>query len=148
VPSETPSETGAIPSESLSETPTEAPTEAPPTEAPSDEVLTVENSPDLKNLFAKGENDAVSKAFAKTYAGRTIEFDGSIATTSAGLYLVYAGNNSDTECVPGPAFQMRNIQVGGARPTAGDNLHLVAKVGKFNAVQSLFFLDPVSTTRR
>lgn len=91
---------------------------------------------------------ALSKAFARTYKGRTIEFDGSIANAMGSTYLVYAGDNSDTDYVPGPAFQFRGLEVDGGRARAGDNMRFVATVGTFKVSQGLFSLTSVSAKPR
>lgn len=153
-PSETPSETASeTPSETSSATPTEplpsTPSQPPTTAAPpADEILTVKNNPDLKRLLAKGESAAVCKNFAAAYSARTIEFDGSVSVAGGGTYLVYAGDDSDTDFVPGPAFQFRTLTVDGRRPAPGDNLHFTAKVGTYNDTQELFALIQVATTPR
>ena len=148
---DTSSQTAATPTEKASEEGSEQPTPTPsrtPSDSSIDEVLTVKNNPDLKTLLISDEDYALSKAFAKTYKGRTIAFDGSIANAMGSTYLVYAGDNSDTEYVPGPAFQFRGLEVDGGRARAGDNLRFVATVGTFKAPQGLFTLTSVSAKPR
>lgn len=139
-------EASATPSDTPSATPSDTPSSTP-TKAPVVGILTVKTNPDLKTLLKSDEDYALSRAFAKKYAGRTIRFDGSIANVIGSLYLVYAGDNSDTDYVPGPSFQFHGLQGnGGHRP--GDNLQFVAKVGGFNVNSGLFALTSVSTNPR
>jgi len=139
----------AIPVMSIGETATEAPIT----------TLTIENNEDLNALLAlKDPYDESVKTFAETYAGQIIEFDGNIAYMSNhGSYktrydiLISAGDYSETTMV-GPSFQFKDVGIYDLHLTgdvpdsirAGYNLHIVATVGKYNDVQGLFFLDPVS----
>lgn len=157
-PSEEPSETASTPTE----VPSEEPTETQPTEPATDEVLTVDNNQDLKTLLTSGEDYALSKAFAKTYEGRKIEFDGNVASAASHNgastrfdFLIYAGDYSDTVANPGPSFQLRdvnfydlNLQGRGSGVGMEDNLHIVAEVGEFEPRTGLFLLKPVSTRLR
>lgn len=161
-------ETEETPTESDEATETTAPagTTAPPPETgapPSEEVLTAANSLELAAILAEPDNcSATIGTFAATYSGRTIEFDGNIATmgphgTNETRYdlLVSPGDYSETTAI-GPTFQFRDVGIAdlhltGDVPAAiaqGDNLHVVAKVEEFNGDQCLFFLDPVSTQVR
>ncbi|WP_344305177.1 DUF4839 domain-containing protein [Nocardioides bigeumensis] len=158
--SQTPSETATSPSQEPSEEPTATETES--STPVTDEVLTVENNPDLKTLLTKGEDYNLSQAFAKNYEGRTIEFDGNVAYTAPhGNYdtrfdfLIYAGDYSETVAAPGPSFQFRdvnfydlNLQGRGSSVGTRDNLHIVAEVGAFEPRSGLFLLEPVSTRLR
>lgn len=161
-PSEPPSEEAlesATPTaEPSSELPTEEPTETPADQTsdkpagapPGDAVLTVQNSPDLKVLLNADDDYALNKAFTETYKGRKIQFDGSVADASPGYYLVYFGNDSDSNATSGPAFQfkVRTLHAGGRQVATGDNLRFTATVGSFNVDQGLFFLTPVTITAR
>lgn len=158
--SETPSENATSPSEEPSEEPTGTETESP-TPA-TDEVLTVDNNPDLKTLLTKGEDYNLSQRFSKNYEGRTIEFDGNVAYSAPhGNYdtrfdfLIYAGDYSETVAAPGPSFQFRdvnfydlNLRGRGSSVGMGDDLHIVAEVGAFEPRSGLFLLEPVSTQLR
>lgn len=129
-----------------------------------DEILTIENCDDLKALLAlKDPFDPFVKEFVTKYKGRTIEFDGSIAYMSNhGNYntrydiLIYAGDYSETS-VSGPNFQFVDVNmfdlnfVGDNIPDyigAGDKIHVVAKVGKYNENSGLFELKPIETEIR
>lgn len=153
-PPETPTEPPA--------TPSDEPTETQPTEPAADEALTVQNNEDLRRLLATGEDYGLSRSFAATYAGRQIEFDGNVASAATNgdyetrfNFLVFAGDFSRTVPGPGPAFQFRDVnfydldlQGRGSSVGMGDNLHIVAEVGEFEARTGLFLLDPVSTRLR
>ena len=157
-PSGEPSESATPTAEPSSESPTELPTETPtdeisdePTGAPpGDAVLTLQNSPDLKKLLNADDDYAINKAFAETYRGRKIQFDGSVADATPGYYLVYFGNDSDTNATSGPAFQFKvpTLQADGRQVATGDNLRFTARVGAFNVDQGLLFLTPVTITAR
>ena len=144
------------------ETASPAPTQTQPPTPATDEVLTVDNNPDLQTLLTSGEDYNLSKTFSKTYEGRTIEFNGNVANTMPhGDYdtrfdfLVYAGDYSETVANPGPSFQFRdvnfydlNLQGRGSSVGTGDNLHIVAEVGAFEPRSGLFLLEPISTQLR
>lgn len=146
------------------------PTTAPPTTepeaaAPQDQqVLTVENDPGLATLLAERDNCSERMGnFALQHGGRTIEFDGNIASmANHDAYdtrydmLIMAGDYREGSGF-GPTFQFENVSTadlhlaGPAIPeylSAGTNLHIVARVGAYNADNCLFFLEPVSTTVR
>jgi hypothetical protein len=129
--------------------------------APTDEILTIANSPEFAAILAEGDNCADSiRGFAATYRGRVIEFDGHIA---------YVGPHPGRETrwdvllapgeepgVVGPVFKFEDVGRADLNLTnenipglnTGQNLHIIAKVVDYNAVQCLFFLDPVSTGAR
>ncbi|MCB2353914.1 DUF4839 domain-containing protein [Clostridium estertheticum] len=141
--------------------PVDKPSVVPPVES-TEEILTAKNNKDLANLLAlKNENDPSIGVFAKKYVGKTIEFDGNIAnvahfTKYKTLYdlLVYVGNYSKAF---GPSFRFENVNMydmnftGSEIPNdmkEGQNIHIIAKVVRYNQVQGLFFLEPVSTKLR
>ena len=129
--------------------------------APQEAILTVENSPELAAIMAEGDYCADSiEAFATTYQGRTIEFDGHLAFVSLhGDYetrwdfLISPGEAPGTV---GPSFQFRDKGRADLNLTdesisglsQGDNLHIVAEIEDYNPDQCLLFLDPVSTALR
>lgn len=125
-----------------------APTEPPPT-APA-EILTPENNGDLAALLTGPDCNDTVESFASTYAGRTIEFDGSIADYAPEMgtdMLMYSGDFNEDFSNGGPAFKFAAPNIP-ANVQRGDNVHVVAQVGYFNRVQCLFFLTPVSTDLR
>ena len=152
--SETPSEEpSGMPAETPSEepsTPSEEPSETEVPEPPMDEVLTIQNNADLRALLEADDDYSMNQAFAKKYKGQEIQFNGSVADATPGYYLVYFGDDSDTNATSGPAFQFRahNLQAEGRPVATGDNLRFAAEVGAFDADQGLFFLTPVRITAR
>lgn len=157
-----PSETTVVAGEKPSETPKAE--ESASDESDAEQILTVENSKDLAALLAVRDNcDETIGTFAAKYEGRTIEFDGSIASMhNHGDYktrydiLVYPGDKGPKSVV-GPAFKFDDVNVPGLHLTGGnipdsvgtgDLLHVVARVGEYNPDQCLFFLEPVSTEIR
>jgi hypothetical protein len=158
IPSPSPTEAAVMPTEPAKIVPAE-------TESASEQILTVENNEDLAVLLADVSPDLDKvEGFAAKYKGRTIEFDGNIASMSNhGSYktrydiLVYAGNYSKISTI-GPNFQFKDVNIvsdlhltGANIPDTlgvGRNLHIVASVEGFNRVQELFFLKPISTEVR
>jgi hypothetical protein len=154
----------AVPSEEPEEPePTES-AEAVPAESASEQTLTVENNEDLAALLAvPATSGAAVEEFAAKYSGRLIEFDGNISyMNNHGKYktrydmLIGAGDYSETTTT-GPNFQFKDVNTFDLHLTgsnipdyvgAGDNLHIIARVGEFNTVQELFFLEPISTELR
>lgn len=149
--------------------PTETETVAPPVPSEAavptpavDEVLTVDNNPDLRMLLTRGQDDNLSQAFAQQYEGRTIGFDGNVSIVGPHEgyetrfdFLIYVGDYSETVANPGPPFQFRdvnfldlNLQGRGSSVGTGDNLQILAEVREFEPRTSLFLLDPVSTRLR
>lgn len=129
-----------------------------------DAILTVDNCPDLAKLLAlKNPADPFVKTFSSKYRGRMIEFEGNIAYMSNhGSYktrydiLILAGDYSEKSAT-GPYFQFVDVNmydlnfIGNNTPDSigmGDNLLIVAEVGKYNENTELFELDPVSTRVR
>ncbi len=124
------------------------------------EVLTVDNCPEMAELFSAG--DPSPSDFAAKYAGRTIEFDGNIANlahhdSAKTRYdvLIHAGDYS-TEHVRGPEMRYTDISLSydlGADDNldvinTGMNVHITAKVGKYNKYQGILELTPISMSMR
>lgn len=157
-----PSETTVVASGKLSETP--KPEESASDESDANQVLAVENSKDLAALLAVPDYcDETIATFAAKYEGRTIEFDGSIASMlNHGDYdtrydIVVHPGDKGPKSVVGPAFKFEDVNVPDLHLTGanipdsvgtGDLLHVVARVGEYNPDQCLFFLEPVSTEIR
>lgn len=157
---EAPVVTDASPAETGAPAPTEAPADPPAiTEpvAPADDTLTADNSPELAAILVEGDycSDSI-EAFAATYRGRTIEFDGYIATFALhGDYdtrwdfLIAAG---DPPTAVGPAFQFLDVGRWDLHLTdesipglnQGDKLLIVAEIDDYNPDSCLFFLEPVA----
>lgn len=148
----------AVASDNPSETPT--PT---PEESDADQVLTVANNKEFAALLRVDSCDESIGRFADKYEGKTIEFDGSIVDmANHGDYdtrydIVLGPGNKGPETVVGPAFKFEDVNIFDLNLThankpnyisAGNRLHLVAEVGKYNPNQCLFFLGPVSTEVR
>ncbi|MGC3993055.1 MAG: DUF4839 domain-containing protein [Propionicimonas sp.] len=126
-------------------------------------ILTVKNNKDLAALRKLGDycDDKIA-AFAETYRGRTIRFDGSIGAMSPHgdyrtRYDILLGFGDDGTSTRGPSFQFRDVNTTsdlgfeGAVPDTirvGDNLRVTANVGEFVDEQCLLLLEPVSTELR
>lgn len=140
-PSSTPE---ATPEESETTDTEPSPSAAPTPETPAG-PLTIETNQDLKRMLTADDDYSLNQAFAKKYDGQEIEFDGSVSVAGGGNTLVYAGDNSDTDYVPGPAFQFRGTRV---PVDPGEPARFVAIVESFNADHGLFYLGFVSATPR
>lgn len=127
-------------------------------------ALTVANSPELATILSDHENcsDTID-AFARKHVGETIAFDGNIASlerhgdTSTRYDVMVGAGNYSTSTAAGPSFQFHDVNPAydlhftGADPgviEVGDNVHVVATVDKYVPASCLFFIEPVTTTRR
>lgn len=129
------------------------------------DILTVDSSPALAAILQ--ETDQCSPAiteFAKTHAGRTIQFDGHIAA----LYLhgnydtrydvLLSPRDYDESDGRGPSFQYRDINLigdpkwrGSGIPdtvTVNDRFRFTATVDAYEQDSCLFLLEPVATEAR
>jgi hypothetical protein len=152
-----PSETSK-PSETPSETPEPDATES--SEPDGEQALTADNSEEFAALLAVPDYcDETIAPFVAKYAGRTIEFDGSIASmANHGDYdtrydILVAPGNKGPESTVGPAFKFEDVNVSDLNLTGpripnsvgeGDRFGFVAQVVKYNPNQCLLFLAPVS----
>lgn len=158
-----PSAVGTTSAAPSSTPPAETTTSAAPS-ATAEEAITAKSSKEFAALLRVGDYcDPSVGAFADTYAGRTVEFAGSIAAltnhedyTSRYDILVAPGDEGSSS-VRGPAFQFQDVNmldlnlIGTDVPDslgADDKLYIVATVDGYDPDQCLFFLDPVSTKVR
>lgn len=127
-------------------------------------ILTVENCAELSSILSnKAENDPSYTAFSQKYKGRTIEFDGRIDylvnhedyDTRYDI-LVSAGDYNPNHQI-GPTFKFEDVGVYDLdldtlyledEIKVGMNVHIVAEVEKFDTNSYLFFLDPISVSKR
>lgn len=133
-------------------TPTPTPTrEAPaPATSKAPSTLTPENNTELAALLTlKDPMDPSVAAFAKKYAGQTIEFDGCVTAQnpdgSSTTSMVNAGD-FDPNSSQGPNFHFTKTNLDDV--TIGDNVHVTAKVGTFNDMQGLLEMDLVAISKR
>lgn len=130
------------------------------TDSESEEILTVDNCQELKDLLAvKDSLDSSIGDFASKYKGRIIEFDGRIdyCTKHENYdtrfdYLVSAGDY-DPDHQIGPTFKFENVSYNDLNTnldtvSVGLNVHIVAEVVSYNSNSGLFFLDPIEVTGR
>lgn len=160
-PSEDSSETPK-PREESSETPKPEASES--SKSDTQQVLTAANNKEFAALLAVSDGcDETIEPFAAKYGDRTVEFDGSIAAMANHDdydtrydILMYPGDRGP-ESVRGPAFKFADVNAfdlhltGANVPDSvglGDLVHVVARVGEYNPVQCMFFLEPVSTEIR
>ena len=133
-------------------------------EPDAEQVLTADKSKEFAALLAVRDNcDETIGPFVAKYGGRTIEFDGSIASmANHGDYdtrydILVAPGNKGPESAVGPAFKFEDVNVfdlnltGAKIPDSvgeGDRFRFVAQVLEYNPDQCLFLLAPVSTSVR
>lgn len=128
------------------------------------EVLTVDNSPDLKEVLSVSfESDPLIATFANEYEGRMIEFDAHTAYVNKHDnydtrfdYLILVGDDTQDE-PPGPNFQLRdvnyydlNLEGDNIPDSFGSGLHIriTAVVGQYEEASNLFLINPVSIKMR
>jgi hypothetical protein len=146
---------------SATPTPTPTPSAAEPAAA---EVITPENNPEFAALLKTADTcDEANLDFATRYEGQTVAFNGSITHMAPhGDYetrydFLLGPGDEGPQTTVGPAFKYKDVNVFDLKLTGkeipatvgeGDKFRFVAEVREFNAVQCLFFLDPVSTEVR
>ena len=135
-----------------------------PSPTASNENITVENNKEFRALLENPQPDAATvEQFAAKHKGRTIEFDGNVANVASHNgyktrfdFLIYAGDYS-ADSAHGPNFQFANCAYYNLHLTgdnipnsisAGQNLHIVAKIIDFNSTQELLHLEPIATSAR
>ena len=137
-------------------TETEQPEQPEETEPPVTN-LTADNCTDLANLLAlRDPSDSSVATFASKYSGRVIEFDGCVtAMQNHGSFttrwdVLLGAGDFDPNSMRGPNFRLTDVNYNDMNVTGGDsvyvglNIHVVAKVGKYNANTTLFELDIIS----
>ena len=129
-----------------------------------DIVLTVDNCQELQAILSnKAEIDESYSNFAEKYKKRTIEFNGRIDyVVNHGNYttrfdiLVSAGDYDANHQI-GPTFKFEDVGASNLglntmyledEIKVGMNVKIVAEVVKFDSNSGLFFLEPVSVTKR
>jgi len=158
-PSEPPS-----PSPTSQRPETSATPEPSPSPPVSNENITVENNEEFRALIESPQPDDTSiEQFVAKYKGRAVEFDGNVASMGPHNtyktrfdFLIYPGDYSTTS-VYGPSFQFANCAYYNLNLTgdnipnstsAGQNLHIIAKIIDFNSKQQLLHLEPIATSTR
>lgn len=157
-----PGEDGAEVTESP-KVPESASTTESPNPTAGEETLTVANNKDLALLLASTDPFDVAKEFVAKYQGRTIEFDGNIGNmlmhgNYKTRYDILINSGDFNGPATGPNFQFNDVNIvtdlnltGPNVPetiSEGMNLHIIAKVEKYNTGGDLLLLEPVSTKVR
>lgn len=141
--------------------PSAEPSTAP---APSEAVLTPDNSPELAAILKAADTcSADVAAFATAHKGQTIAFDANIgamvnhgSTSTRYDILILSGDLSVTG-QPGPTFQFRDVNTTndlhytGSIPDsigAGDNLRVTAEILEYEERSCLLLLEPIATQFR
>ena len=127
--------------------------------------LTVENCEDLKILLAeKDPQSEIVSSFASEYRGKVIEFDGNVAYSSkhgdfdTRYDILIGAGDYDEDSAIGPNFQFVDVSYYELDidlfdyiedyVAIGTNLHIIARVDKYNADTGIFHLDPISVVGR
>ncbi len=126
--------------------------------------ITADNNLDFKNLLdLRDPSDASIAVFANKYADQIIEFDGCVlAMNNHGSYntrydILIGAGNYDADSVRGPGFRLTDVGAYDMKLDTmwvedvlcvGTNIHIVAKVGKYNPITSIFELDVISVVVR
>ncbi|WP_316743780.1 DUF4839 domain-containing protein [Streptomyces sp. MK7] len=133
------------------------------TKAAATKVTTPQNDPKFAALLKADSCDDANLDFATRHKGQTIAFNGSIVDmTPHGDYdtrydFLLGPGDKGPNTTAGPTFKYENVNISDLGLTGknipatvgtGDKFRFVAKVGEFNAVQCLFFLEPISTETR
>jgi hypothetical protein len=126
-------------------------------------VITPQNNPEFAALLKADSCDDANLDFATRHEGQTVAFNGSIVNMAPhGDYdtrydFLLGTGDKGPNTTAGPAFKYEDVNIFDLKLTgkkipgtvgAGDKFRFVAEVGKFNADQCVFFLDPVSTEIR
>ncbi|MFD9094419.1 DUF4839 domain-containing protein [Streptomyces collinus] len=142
--------------------PSAAPTPTPAGSAAT-QVITRRNNPEFAALLKADSCGDANVKFAAGHKGDTVAFDGSIVNMAPhGDYdtrydLLLGPGDKGPNTAAGPAFKYEDVNIAELNLTGskipatvseGDTFRFIAKVGEFNAVQCLFFLEPVSTQVR
>ena len=125
-----------------------------------EEVIKVEDSIELQNFLTVLEpDDQIVKDFAIKYSGKIIEFDANIIVMDLhGKYktrydvLMLPGDYYPENAV-GPYLKFEDINMFDLNLTGdvpdyigiGQNIRVRARVVKYNEIQGLFFLKPITT---
>ena len=151
------------PSSPAPQRPEPSPTPAPsPSPTASNENITVENNEEFRSLLENLQpDDTTIEQFTSKYKGRTIEFNGNIASMGSHNtyktrfdFLIYPGDHSTTSA-HGPSFMFENCNyydlhlTGDNQPSSvstGQNLHIIAAIVGFNSTQQLLHLKPIATS--
>lgn len=124
-------------------------------------VLTAETDADFAEFISSDDYEVIS-SFASSHIGRIIEFDGNVAYVDRHDnyktrfdYLIYTGDYSETS-VYGPIFRFENVAYHDLHMAEGSpdsidmglNLHIKAKIVKYNSSTGITELDPVEISVR
>lgn len=151
-----------FPSDTESEA--EESSEAPETTDQEDEEvpnITVDNNPEFAAVLSnRTDDDSSYIAFAEKYNNQIIEFDGHVENLDlAENYktrwetLIVSGDWAGWESVyAGPVFKtrdfnMQEVTFEGLMETEM-NVHVVARIEKYDEQAQLFFIDPITITQR
>lgn len=124
-------------------------------------TLNTQTCPDLNTLLSQTSEDA--SWFSSKYRGRTIEFDGYIADIvnhenyNTRYDVLLLGGDYGASPSLGPYFRITDVNTSDmgiddlflpSYMSNGSNVHIVAKVGDYSAMQGWLELDPVSIEPR
>ncbi len=126
--------------------------------------ITIDNNSDFKKLLAlRDPSDSYIATFAEQYKGKLVEFDGCIiAMNKHGGYntrydILLGAGDFDENSTLGPAFRLTDVGVMDLDLdtlwledvlSLGTNIHIVAKLDKYNSNTTIYELDIISITVR
>lgn len=127
-------------------------------------VLNIDNCPELSKILEdKSDSVALYEEFADKYYGRTIEFDGCVTNITqfedynTRYDVLVSFGDFDENHQSGPIFKFENVNSFDLGLTAykltaqlstGSNIHIKAKVERYNENNGIFYLDPIEITKR
>lgn len=122
-------------------------------------TITIENNSEFQALLQTEDQSTITD-FVQKYKGKTIEFDGNFAdlakVKSKYDILIHSGDYHPDEAT-GPNFKFIEINLisnpvfkpfNGENIRKGQNVHIKAKVGGYNATQDLIYLSPIEVSPR
>ncbi len=129
-----------------------------------DNIITISNNSDFKKLLElKDPSDSFIGTFASKYEGQTVEFDGCIlAMNNHGDFktrydILIGSGEFDENSTSGPAFRLTDVAAYSMKLdtmyveevlSVGTNIHIVAKLEKYNDFTTIYELDVVSVAVR
>lgn len=124
-------------------------------------VLSTATSEAFAKLFETTDDYALYKEFADTNKGSYVEFDAHVDfftthedyNTRYEMLMTYGDWEGENTVAPGPIFKLEDfnlfdIDYDGDRLGTGSNIHVLAKVDRFDEASGLFFLTDATIKER
>ena len=130
----------------------------------SQEILTIDNCPDLASVLSNtADVDDSYTVFSEKYREKTIQFDGRIDylvnhdNYDTRYDILVSSGDYDPDSQIGPTFKFENVNAYNLgleslflenEIAVGDNVRITATVGEYNDDTGIFFLMPVKIEQR